>query len=457
LALHLKKQELMNERSQNPIFVLTVLLLFTLTTESCRLVNQPALTAVPPMPTLQIAPLSPSHEQWMVATTATVTVTVKAPFASKVRLLSRLEGMEESAEGERLTLGTQTVAQARSSGIFVLQLNLAQDFAGEVWAEADYPDGARRQTESIALNAGPLTEPNTSTRDMGGSVGTDESARSDKLTGGGISRSSLKAGEPDIRLTINLPAFLLTLWQNGKEIKAYHVAIGRKNFPVPVGEREATALIFNPDWIPPNSAWVQHTEGVEPYERITASDPRNPLGKLKIPLGGGYLIHEAARESEIGRAVSHGCIRMRRSDLFDLAEKIILARNLPVTAHQLAQARKHAARLVVPFEMPLLVDINYDLQVIEGNLLRLYPDVYERGAFALDSLRAELQTAKVNVVKIADEQLQQLLNRVANGAQFVISVADIKRGRWQAGGTLPITLQLIARNNRHERLHAFLP
>jgi len=64
--------------------------------------------------------------------------------------------------------------------------------------------------------------------------------------------------------------------QNGKEIKAYHVGIGRKNFPVPVDEREASALIFKPDWIPPDSAWMQRTKGVTPYERIAASEACNP-------------------------------------------------------------------------------------------------------------------------------------------------------------------------------------
>jgi hypothetical protein len=336
----------------------------------------------------------------------------------------------------------------------VLSVKLAPDFAGEIWAEAYYPGGLQRQTESIALttDTSSLGQVPLAT-DVGGSVGTNESARSDKLTGGRIVRSNLKAGEPDIRITINLPAFLLTLWQNGKEIQAYHVGIGRKNFPVPVGEREASALIFNPDWIPPDSAWVRRTKGVVPYERIAASDARNPLGKLKIPLGSGYLIHEAAKEHEIGKAVSHGCIRMRRADLFDLAEKIIAARSLPVTTQQLAQARKSTERLAVPFETPLLVDINYDLQVVEGRVLRLYPDVYGRGAFALDSLRAELQGAGVNVAKIADERLQQLLDRVGEGEQFVISVAAVKRGRWQAGGTLPLTVQLIARDKR-QRIQA---
>ncbi|MGH9766128.1 MAG: hypothetical protein ACREAB_01735, partial [Blastocatellia bacterium] len=52
-------------------------------------------------------------------------------------------------------------------------------------------------------------------------------------------------------------------------------------------------------------------------------------------------------------------------------------------------------RLAAPLDPAVLVDINYDLQVVEGGALHVYPDIYDRGAFALDSLRAELQSAGV--------------------------------------------------------------
>lgn len=400
----------------------------------------------PPAPTLKITPLQAGDSQWQVAATPTITATVNAPQATRVRLLSHPEGMAEENAADHLLLATQTAPPDPANGAFTWQVQLPPDFAGEVWAEVSYANGLQRDTASIPLTTDTAaTDQAALANVIGGSAGTDESARSDKLTGGRIVRGTLKPGDTDVRITINLPAFLLTLWQSGKEIKSYHVGIGRQSFPVPVGEREAKSLIFNPDWIPPNSAWVQGTAGVEPYEHIAADDPRNPLGKIKIPLGEGYLIHEAAHESEIGRPVSHGCIRMRRADLFDLANKIITARNLPVTSQQLAQVQQGTERLPVPLATPLLVDINYDLQVVEGRVLRLYPDVYERGAFNLDNLRAELQSAGVNVTKLPDEKLQELLDRVSTRSQFAISVADIKQGHWQAGGTLPLTVQLVAR------------
>jgi hypothetical protein len=179
---------------------------------------------------------------------------------------------------------------------------------------------------------------------------------------------------------------------------------------------------------------VEESEGIEAGERIEADDPRNPLGKVKILLGGAILIHEAARPADIGRLVSHGCVRMLTDDLFDLAEKIVAARSLPVTKDQIEQAKTSAERLAVKLDPPVWVDINYDTQVIEGGALLLYPDIYSRGVSTVENLRAELSGAGVDVAKLDKQTLQQMLKRVSGKEGFRVSIADIKAGRAGAAG-----------------------
>ena len=155
-----------------------------------------------------------------------------------------------------------------------------------------------------------------------------DSARSDKRTGGVIEKADFAEGDGDIRLTINVPAFTMTFWQNGKEVKNYLVGVGMKRYPIYVGRREIKHIIYNPVWIPPNSDWVQ------PSLRgkvIKPTDPRNPLGKVKIPLGYGYLLHEAKGTQDLGNLVSHGCVRVLRKDLYDLSNKVVAAHSLPVS------------------------------------------------------------------------------------------------------------------------------
>jgi len=150
------------------------------------------------------------------------------------------------------------------------------------------------------------------------------------------------------------------------------------------------------------------------------------------------MIHEVSKADDIGRAVSQGCILMLRDDLLDLAEKVLMARDPSVAKSRITQLMGGYERFAAQLDPPVLVDINYDLQVVEGAVLRLYPDVYERGAFALDSLRAELQSAGVAAPLLRDQSLQRILEQVGGDTQFVINVADVGRRRSPHGRKLPL-------------------
>lgn len=266
-----------------------------------------------------------------------------------------------------------------------------------------------------------------------------ESERSDKLTGGHIETAEFEPSQPDIRLTLNVPSFRLTLWQNGKEVKSYYVGVGMKEYPIYEGERDAHEIIWNPAWIPPDSEWVSSHKGVTPGEVIKASDPRNPLGKLKIPLGGSYLIHQAAGLKDVGNLVSHGCVRVLRSELYDLAEKIVAARSVPISAKRIEAAKRSFKTLVARLDQPLPVDINYDTLVVEGGVLHIYPDVYAHGTNRPARLRAELEASGVDASKITDQTLKKMLAKVTRRTQFVVETSSIAEGRaLQDGELLPL-------------------
>ena len=261
-----------------------------------------------------------------------------------------------------------------------------------------------------------------------------ESERSDRLTGGRVERAEFEPGEPDIRLTLNVPSFRLTLWQNGKEVKSYFVGVGMKDYPIYIGEREARQVIWNPTWIPPASDWVSERKGIKPGQVIKPGDPRNPIGKVKIPLGDAYLIHQAAKTTDLGNLVSHGCVRMLRSDLYDLAEKIVAARSLPITRKRIELAKRNIKTLVAELEEPVPVDINYDTLVVEAGVLHVYPDVYDRRTNTVPRLRAELSAAGVESASLDDATLEQLLGRVTRRTRFLVPVQSIEEGRALSDG-----------------------
>lgn len=267
----------------------------------------------------------------------------------------------------------------------------------------------------------------------------NESERSDKLTGGQIQHADFEPNQPDIRLTLNVPSFRLTLWQNGKEVQSYFVGVGMKEHPLYIGDREANELIWNPAWIPPPSDWVLEMKSVSPGEVIKASDPRNPLGKMKIPLGDSYLIHQAAKTTDLGNLVSHGCVRMLRPQLYDLAEKIVAARNAPVSPKRIEAAKRSSRMLVVRLDEPVPVDINYDTLVVEERVLHIYPDVYGRGTNRIARLQAELESSNVDVSKLDEKTMKRMLSKATRHTQFVVDANSIEQGTaLEDGQVLPL-------------------
>jgi lipoprotein-anchoring transpeptidase ErfK/SrfK len=393
-------------------------------------------------------------------------ITVNAPAAREVDLLYQPVTASDRAVKLK-TISAADAAAAENSGRFEIELPTPADLNGEIWARARYADGAARETEKIAavvgsfktrasengaetrLSSNTNTDADSAAADSAAQAADDnESARSDHKTGGRVEKAALRAGNGNIRITVNVPAFLLTFWQDGKEIESFYVGVGRKNYPIPIGPRAASEIILNPDWIPPDSEWVR-SAGIEPYTRIPASDPDNPLGKIKIPLGQAYLLHEAQGRSDIGKLVSHGCVRVLREDIFALTRMIVAARGASISNREIAAARKDSKRRVITLEEEIPVDINYDTMVVEGGVLRIYPDVYEQKTNTVEELRAELESYKIDVSKLDDAVLKKMLESVNADRKFVVPLADIRAGRaLEKGKTEPLTPYQVKKSAR---------
>ncbi|MEN3335456.1 MAG: L,D-transpeptidase ErfK/SrfK [Blastocatellia bacterium] len=427
--------------SSNKLIAFIAMLMAALLLQACAPVtsnsNQTAQSTNKQEPVIEAALVKQGESDWLIAGSGTTTLNITAPGAQSARILYR-----PVDAGDRVVVLKKNATPADSAnGRFTTQIKMVPDFAGNVWAEVVYADGSKKETKPISLaseTAAPIAE--TLAQDA---AHGDESEREDKYTGGKIATAALVENQPDIKITVDVPAFRLTLWQNGKEVKTYEIGVGRKEFPLAIGLRRATQIIWNPEWVPPDADWVEQShKDVQPGEHIDADDPRNPLGKVKIPLGDAYLIHQAAKPGDLGHLVSHGCVRMLQSDLYDLTEKIMAARGWPVSRQQIEQSKTDTDRLVGKLNPPLPVDINYDTQVIEGGVLRIYPDVYARNTNTVENLRAELQSSGVDAARLDDATLKQMLDRANANEMFAVNVSDLTNGNALAAGqTEPLTSQ----------------
>jgi lipoprotein-anchoring transpeptidase ErfK/SrfK len=99
--------------------------------------------------------------------------------------------------------------------------------------------------------------------------------------------------------------------------KTYRCAIGMSRYQTPRGTFRIIGKKVNPSWTNPGSRWARS------MPRYIRPGPRNPLGTRALYLNApGIRIHGTAASGSIGRAASHGCVRMLRRDIEALFPKI---------------------------------------------------------------------------------------------------------------------------------------
>jgi L,D-transpeptidase ErfK/SrfK len=84
-------------------------------------------------------------------------------------------------------------------------------------------------------------------------------------------------------------------------------------FDSPRGRFEVLSMLRNPVWAKPDWAFVEEGQPIptNPADRLETGS----LGEYALYFGNGYMIHGTLYERLLGRAVSHGCVRVGRDDL----------------------------------------------------------------------------------------------------------------------------------------------
>jgi lipoprotein-anchoring transpeptidase ErfK/SrfK len=101
----------------------------------------------------------------------------------------------------------------------------------------------------------------------------------------------------------------LALVENGQVQKVYTIAVGKASTPSPVGTFTIQRRVKNP-------VYRHDGKTVEP-------GPMNPVGSRWMGLNmKGYGIHGTNAPKSIGKAASHGCIRMGKADVEDLFDRV---------------------------------------------------------------------------------------------------------------------------------------
>jgi L,D-transpeptidase catalytic domain len=119
----------------------------------------------------------------------------------------------------------------------------------------------------------------------------------------------VSSDSPTREIVVSIPDRKLALIEDGEIIKVYPVAVGALESPTPVGEFQIINRLTSPTYYHPG--------------KVIGPGTDNPLGTRWMGLNlKGFGIHGTNVPSSIGKAASHGCVRMAKKDLEELFELV---------------------------------------------------------------------------------------------------------------------------------------
>jgi lipoprotein-anchoring transpeptidase ErfK/SrfK len=130
--------------------------------------------------------------------------------------------------------------------------------------------------------------------------------------------------QPARQVLVSIPDRKLAVLEDGRVLKVFPVAVGAEDSPSPDGEFQIINRLSNPTYYHPG--------------KVIPAGPANPLGSRWIGLSlKGYGIHGTNAPRSIGKAASHGCIRMAKRDLEQLFDLVRVGDTVVIRAEADAQ------------------------------------------------------------------------------------------------------------------------
>src|SRR2546425_11612581 len=202
----------------------------------------------------------------------------------------------------------------------------------------------------------------------------------------------------------------MDVFDGGRLIKSYKIGIGYPQFPLPTGLRKARVIIFNPTWTPPDEPWVAKMKNVSAGAKVEAGSKLNPLGPIKIPIGGPSLIHGGKSPAKLGTFASHGCVGLTTPQVKDFAKILARMGGASLTDAELANyTRDKTETKHVKLSKAVPVELRYETIVVEDGKLHIYRDVYDQDTNTEANLRAVLEANGVRFEDLSSDEKAQAM------------------------------------------------
>ena len=224
------------------------------------------------------------------------------------------------------------------------------------------PTTASSTDSTVTNGANMSSTPATGTPATGSATAPAAGASATTPATGSLSPDSVDVGRTSkatllplasTRVEVDLTARKLTVFDRDTPVGTYKVAVGSSQWPTQTGEWSITQVVWNPEWIPPkNEAWAEAKDPKKPG----AQD--NPLGRAQLVYDPPRTVHGTNDPSSIGKAVSHGSIRLSNADVVKVARQLMEATGVKKDEAffvQVAQNRTEKVPVSLPQRVPIRV------------------------------------------------------------------------------------------------------
>jgi L,D-transpeptidase YcbB len=214
----------------------------------------------------------------------------------------------------------------------------------------------------------------------------------------------------------NSPEFMLYVVKDGKTIYSDKTLVGTSKYATPVFDADMTSIIFNPDWVAPETVLVENLlpplrdgnysilkvhklsvsyngkpidprsidwgrVNIKAFTFTQKSGPDNVLGKVKFwyPNKHTVYMHDtlAYRKKYFGkpvRAIGHDCVRMERPENF---AAVLLAEGKGWSAAQVKDQWDNGVNSTATLDRPIPVHMTYFTVVVDDNgKVSTFADLY---------------------------------------------------------------------------------
>ena len=235
---------------------------------------------------------------------------------------------------------------------------------------------------------------------------------------------------------VNLPDFMLYVIQNGRQVWATKIVVGKPETPTPIMTAEMKSITINPTWNIPDSIAAKEyvplmrqdptilermglTVSYNRNNTIHISQPPGPdnaLGQLRFNFPNKFFVyqHNSNQKYLFSKAVrddSHGCMRVQ--DPVKYAE-VLLAIARRREGYTENRIRSMFGNSEIEVRLPAFVPVHVTYQtafVDNGGKIQLRDDIYGRDK----ALLAILKSDERKIAEIAIERKENTVRREALG------------------------------------------